>query len=86
MRNLTNLFAVSFIDKVFSIFVILFMFIVVFFTVAAYFLLYYFYEKLFKYFLDNLYRISGSVWMMALIYGLRPFLKGCIHSLMYENN
>ena len=24
--------------------------------------------------------------MMCVVYCLRPFLKGCIHSLMYEHN
>ena len=33
-----------------------------------------------------MFRIPGASWMMILIYCLRPFLKGTIHALMYENN
>lgn len=86
MRNLTNLYAEQFVHKLFSLFVVFFLFIIIMFVFAGYFLLYYFYGKLFKYFLDNLFRISGSSWMMTLVFCVRPFLKGCIHSLMYENN
>ena len=86
MRNLTNMFAINFMDKLYSLFVIIFFFFVVIFTFAGYLLLKYFYKKLFKYFLDNLFRVSSAPWTMTLIYCIRPFLKGTIHGLMYETN
>ena len=86
MTNLTGYFSTNFIDKMFSVFVISFLLFIAIYAFSAYFLFHYFYRKLFKYFLDNLFRISGSSWMMMLIYCARPFLKGSIHGLLYENN
>lgn len=85
-RNLQYLFAEKFSDKLFSVFVISFLFIFVFYSFGSYFLLYYFYEKLFKYFLTNLFRIDGASWIMLCIYCTRPFISGCIHALLYHNH
>lgn len=60
MRNLQYLVAHNFAHKLYSLFLIMLLFVVVLFTFAGYFLLRYFYKKLFKYFLDNTYRIKGS--------------------------
>lgn len=86
MRNLNYLFAEEFIDKYYSIFVILFLFPIILYIPSSYFLLQYFYRKLLKYFLDNLFRIAGAPWIMMLSYCIRPFLRGCTHSLLYEHN
>lgn len=86
MRNFTHLFAERPVDKLYNLLIIVLFFFIVIFTFAGYLLLEYFYKRLFKYFLDNLFRMKRSSWMMMTVYCLRPFLKGCIHSLMYENN
>ena len=43
------------------------------------------YKKLARYFLVNLYRFPKSYILMVIVYSIRPFLKGCIHSLLYDN-
>lgn len=55
-------------------------------AIAFYFLLAYFYRKLVKYFLANLYRVPGSLWLMTYLYAFRPFLKGLIHAYLYDSN
>ena len=80
------MFSFNFTHKVYLSFFLLFMFFVVLFAVGGFFLMYYLYGKLAKYFLDNLYRIKGAFFLMTYIYGLRPFLKGIIHSELYSHN
>ena len=41
------------------------------------------YEKLARYFLVNMFRFPSSYGLMILLYGVRPFLKGTIHALMF---
>lgn len=79
-RNFHTMFSFDFSNKLYLAAMIFFVYFVVLFAVAGYFLMYYLYGKLAKYFLDNLYRIRGSFFMMTFIYGLRPFFKGVIHS------
>ena len=43
------------------------------------------YGKLAKYFLANMFRFKTSYILMTIAYGVRPFLKGSIHALMYNN-
>lgn len=51
----------------------------------SYFLYYCEYGKLARYFLANLFRFPSSYGLMIITYGIRPFLKGAIHGLLYEN-
>ena len=41
------------------------------------------YGKLARYFLVNMFRFPSSYGLMILLYGIRPFLKGAIHALMF---
>ena len=43
------------------------------------------YGKLARYFLNNMFRFQSSYILMALTYGVRPFLKGLIHAILYEH-
>ena len=52
---------------------------------ASYFLYYQEYGKLARYFLVNMFRFPSSYALMVILYGLRPFLKGTVHALMYNN-
>lgn len=80
------MFAEIFTDKLYSVFVLIFLFPIILYAFSAYFLLRCEYKKLYKYFLDNMYRISGASWLMMILYCVRPFLRGCVHSLLYESN
>ena len=64
-RNFHTMMSFNFTHKVYLSLMIFFMFFVIIFAFGGYFLLYYFYGKLAKYFLDNLYRIEGAFFMMT---------------------
>ena len=85
-RNFKYMFHNNFTEKIFSVFVAIFVYFVVFYTFAGYFLMRYQYGRLFRYFLNNMYRISGASWISSLIFCVRPFVAGCIHSLLYNDN
>lgn len=55
-------------------------------AVGSFFLFAYFYKKLVKYFLTNLFRIPGSLMLMTYLYGLRPFIKGALHAYLSPYN
>ena len=59
-------------------------FLVIMATFASYGFYYYEYIKLAKYFLSNMFRFRTSYVLMTLMYGVRPFLKGAIHALLFE--
>ena len=48
------------------------------------FLFIYRYGKLARYFLSNLFRFPSSYVLMIFNFGLKPFLKGLIHSIFYD--
>ena len=50
---------------------------------ASYLWYYKEYGKLARYFLVNMFRFPSSYKLMILLYGVRPFLKGTIHALMF---
>ena len=54
-------------------------------TFASYSHYYTQYGKLAKYFLANMFRFKSSYALMTVAYGVRPFLKGAIHALLYNN-
>ena len=85
-RNFHTMFSFNFAHKVYLSLMLFFMFFVVLFAVGGFFLMYYLYGKLAKYFLDNLYRIKGAFFLMTYVYGLRPFVKGVIHSELYYHS
>ena len=51
---------------------------------ASYLLYYQEYGKLAKYFLVNMFRFPSSYTLMIIVYGVKPFLKGAVHALMYD--
>lgn len=51
---------------------------------ARYLLYYQEYGKLAKYFLVNMFRFPSSYTLMIIVYGVKPFLKGAVHALMYD--
>ena len=79
-RNFHTMFSLNISHKIYLSAVIFFMFFVILFAFAGFYMMHYFYGRLAKYFLDNLYRIKGAFTLMTYIYGVRPFLKGIIHS------
>ena len=38
-----------------------------------------------RYFLVNLFRFPSSYALMIIMYGLRPFFKGVVHAVLFEN-
>ena len=60
-------------------------FFVFLFAIIGYRLYYGQYKKLAKYFLINLKRFPKSYILMTIIYGVSPFVKGCIRAVLYEN-
>ena len=64
---------------------ILMFFLVVLASYASYFLYYQEYRKLARYFLVNMFRFPSSYALMVILYGLRPFLKGAVHALLYDH-
>ena len=61
-----------------------FMLIVTGCTIASCWGYYYQYVKLARYFLSNMYRFKSSYVLMTITYGLRPFLKGLVHAVFFE--
>lgn len=65
--------------------IIIVYFLVLLLSFTSYKFYYVRYKKLAKYFLVNLYRFPKSYILMTILYGMRPFLKGCTHAFLYEN-
>ena len=82
-RAVDVMFSFSITSKCWNAFAIFFMFAVVFCTFCSYRLYYSYYVKLAKYFLSNMYRFKTSYILMTITFGVRPFLKGMIHALLY---
>ena len=53
-------------------------------TFHSYFHYYGEYGRLAKYFLSNMFRFPSSYALMTIVYGLKPFTKGIIHAMLYE--
>ena len=51
---------------------------------ASYTFYYSQYQKLARYFLCNMFRFPSSYYLMSILYGAKPFLKGAVHALMYK--
>ena len=62
---------------------ILMLFFVVLGAFGCYWWYYREYGKLARYFLVNMFRFPSSYGLMILLYGVRSFLKGTIHALMF---
>ena len=84
-RNFLTPFSIDLPSKLLQVLNILIFFIVIMATFASYSRYYTEYGKLAKYFLANMFRFKTSYVLMTISYGLRPFLKGVIHALLYEH-
>ena len=82
-RNALTPFSLNLETKMLQVLMILMFFLVSLAAFCAYWLYYREYGKLAKYFLQNMFRFKTSYILMTLIFGVRPFLKGAIHALLY---
>ena len=85
LRNCLTPYHFDLPSRLFQVLMILVFFLVVLASYASYSLYYQQYGKLARYFLVNMFRFPSSYVLMAVLYGLRPFLKGAVHALMYYN-
>ena len=79
------MFSYSIASKCWNAFAICFAFAIVFCVFCSYQLYYDSYAKLARYFLSNMYRFKSSYILMTLTFGVRPFLKGIVHALLFEH-
>lgn len=84
-RALTIPFSFNFVSKWLLVLALIMFFLTVFCTFISYALLYFWYGKLTRYFLVNMYRFPSSYVLMIILYGVRPFLKGAVHALLHQN-
>jgi hypothetical protein len=85
-RSFQTMFSATFLHKFYLVFSVVFFYFVMAGTISSYFLFYYFYGRLSKYFISNVYRINGAMAIMTYLYGVRPFIKGVIHAYLYNYN
>ena len=85
LRNCLTPYSFDLPSKLLQVLMILMFFLVVLASYASYFLYYQQYRKLARYFLVNMFRFPSSYALMVILYGLRPFLKGAVHALLYDN-
>ena len=78
-------FSFDFVSKLFLLVSILMFFLVFFSMLVSYIIFYSWYGKLARYFLINMYRFPSSYYLMILLYGIRPFLKGFIHAFFHHH-
>ena len=84
-RNFLTPFSLDLPSKLLQVLTVLIFFIVLMATFASYSHYYTKYGKLAKYFLANMFRFKSSYALMTIAYGVRPFLKGVVHALLYNN-
>lgn len=85
MRQAQILFSFAWIDKGNHYIWCISFFLFVFYSVSIYFLLYYFYDNLSKYFVDNMSTVLTSFVYYSYIMGFRGLLVGSIHSILYKD-
>ena len=69
--------------KLMQVLMMVMLFLVVLGAFSSYLWYYREYGKLARYFLVNMFRFPSSYRLMILLYGVRPFLRGAIHVLMF---
>ena len=69
--------------KLMQVLMMVIFFMVVLGAFSSYLWYYREYGKLARYFLVNMFRFPSSYGLMILLYGVRPFLRGAIHALMF---
>ena len=85
LRTFLIAFSVEFINKVIIAVSAVFGFLFVLYTIAIYHIYKHLYERLSKYYLNNLFRFGSSFVLMTLIYGFRPLFRGIVHALLYSH-
>lgn len=83
-RNFFTPFSFNLDCKLLQLVGILMLVLVIIGTFSSYAVYYSEYGKLAKYFLCNMFRFKSSYVLMMITYGVRPFLKGITHSILYE--
>ena len=79
-------FTMNFLTKLILACTITFGFLLIMYIFSIYFIYKFSYNNLSKYFLDSVYRLDSSFILVTIIYGYRPFLRGCIHALLFSFN
>ena len=85
LRNCLTPYSFDLPSKLLQVLMLVMFFLVVLASYASYFLYYQQYRKLARYFLVNMFRFPSSYALMVVLYGLRPFLKGAVHALLYDH-
>ena len=85
LRNFLTPFSFNIPTKMFQVLAILVFFMTLLAAFWSYSLYYSDYGKLAKYFLCNMFRFPSSYILMTILYGVRPFLKGIVHALMFHH-
>ena len=83
-RAIFTMFSFNFSTKALNAFSIIFLFITFICMTSSYTIYYHRYRKLARYFLANMYRFPSSYVLMTIVYGVKPFLKGVVHALFYD--
>ena len=84
-RSLTTSMAFDFTSKMLIVLGILMFLLVTVGSFSSYAIYYSKYKKLARYFLVNMFRFPSSYCLMTICYGVRPFLKGAVHALLYDH-
>ena len=83
-RNFKTMFHFDMGCKLLVILSLIVFFLTLITTFHSYFHYYGEYGRLAKYFLSNMFRFPSSYALMTIVYGLKPFTKGIIHAMLYE--
>ena len=83
-RNFKTMFHFDIASKLLVTLNMLMFFLTLIVTFHSYFHYYSEYGRLAKYFLANMFRFPSSYALMIIVYGLKPFAKGIIHAMLYE--
>ena len=83
-RNFKTMFHFDIASKLLVALNLLMFFLTLIVTFHSYFHYYSEYGRLAKYFLANMFRFPSSYALMIIVYGLKPFAKGIIHAMLYE--
>ncbi len=82
-RSIQVMVNFNFTTKLFNTLTILLGFILIICVIGSYAFYYFQYRKLGRYFLYNMYRFPSSYLLMIICDGIKPFLKGLVHAMLY---
>ena len=84
-RSLDTSFSFNFFSRMLVFLGIIMLFFTMIGSTVSYFIYYAHYKTMARYFLVNLFRFPSSYALMIIMYGLRPFLKGVVHAVLFDN-